>query len=146
LNGKTPIQDTHSQERPRILIADDEVNTIYAVEWVLENIPCTVSSATNAEDAIKTAIAERPDLVILDLRLPRNRESAGLLDEFAGIKVCEALRNHRSTQKTPIIMLTVMSESEGETQSVAAGANAYLTKPFNSDRLLQTVNTLLNRG
>jgi CheY-like chemotaxis protein len=144
LNGKTPIPDVDSQECPHILIADDEVNIIYAVEWVLEDIPCTVSRAMNTKDAIHKATEQRPDLVILDMRMPKDREAAGLLDEFAGIKVCRALRNNMSTKKTPIIMLTVMSESEGKDESIDAGADEYLTKPFNSDHLLQTVNGFLN--
>jgi CheY-like chemotaxis protein len=144
LNGQTPISDVHSQERPRILVVDDEVNIIYAVEWVLEDIPCLVSSAKNTEDAINMAIAERPDLVILDLRMPKDKKAAGLLDEFAGVKVCRALRNHDSTKNTPIIMLTVISESEGRDESMGAGANDYLTKPFNSRFLLETVNGFLN--
>ena len=49
---------------PRILIADDDISVIYALEWVLEDISCKVISARNAEDAIKSAIEEHPDLAI----------------------------------------------------------------------------------
>ena len=112
MNNKIQIPDTDQREpRWHILVVDDEISIIYFVEWVLEDIPCTVSFAINAEDAINKAIEERPDLIILDLRMPRNAEAAGLIDPFAGVSVCKSLRNNSATEDTPIIMLTVMSES-----------------------------------
>jgi len=144
MNGNRPIPDT-DQRKPlwHILVVDDEISIIYFVEWVLEDISCTVSSAMNAEDAINRAIEKRPDLIILDLRMPINAAAAGLIDPFAGISVCDSLRSHPDTEDIPIIMLTVMSESEGIDKSVKAGANEYLTKPFHSDALLQVVNKYL---
>jgi CheY-like chemotaxis protein len=128
---------------PRILIADDDISVIYALEWVLEDISCKVISARNVEDAIKSAIEEHPDLAILDMRMPKNAKSAGLFNPFAGSDICKELRNNPSTKDIPVIMLTVMSESEGRPESLKAGANEYLTKPFNSEALLQAVNKYL---
>jgi len=92
---------------------------------------------------VSIAIKERPHLIILDLRMPINAEADGLLTPFAGVIVCERLRKHPTTKNTPIIMLTVMSESEGRDKSLKAGANEYLTKPFHSDTLLQAVKKIL---
>ncbi|HGE72075.1 TPA: response regulator, partial [Candidatus Poribacteria bacterium] len=71
--------DKASKDRlPLVLIADDDVSVLYALEWVLRDIPCEVISAMNVEDAIKMAIERHPDLAILDMRMPKNVESAGL--------------------------------------------------------------------
>ncbi|HGE69361.1 TPA: response regulator, partial [Candidatus Poribacteria bacterium] len=100
---------------------------------------CEVISAMNVEDAIKMAIERHPDLAILDMRMPKNVESAGLFSPYAGADICKELRNNLSTRDIPVIMLTVMSESEGIPESLEAGANEYLTKPFNPDELLKVV-------
>ena len=128
---------------PRILIADDDIFVLYALEWVLEDIVCKVISAMNVEDAIKAAIEEHPDLVILDMRMPKDVKSAGLFSPFAGVDICKKLRDNVLTKDIPVIMLTVMSESEGRPESLVAGANEYLTKPFNSENLLRAVNRYL---
>jgi len=132
--------DKASKDRlPLVLIADDDVSVLYALEWVLRDIPCEVISAMNVEDAIKMAIEKHPDLAILDMRMPKNVESAGLFSPYAGADICKELRNNLSTRDIPVIMLTVMSESEGIPESLEAGANEYLTKPFNPDELLKVV-------
>lgn len=132
--------DKASKDRlPLVLIADDDVSVLYALEWVLRDIPCEVISAMNVEDAIKMAIERHPDLAILDMRMPKNVESAGLFSPYAGADICKELRNNLSTRDIPVIMLTVMSESEGIPESLEAGANEYLTKPFNPDELLKVV-------
>ena len=132
--------DKVSKDRlPLVLIADDDVSVLYALEWVLRDIPCEVISAMNVEDAIKMAIERHPDLAILDMRMPKNVESAGLFSPYAGADICKELRNNLSTRDIPVIMLTVMSESEGIPESLEAGANEYLTKPFNPDELLKVV-------
>lgn len=133
--------DKVSKDRlPLVLIADDDVSVLYALEWVLRDIPCEVISAMNVEDAIKMAIEKHPDLAILDMRMPKNVESAGLFSPYAGADICKELRNNLSTRDIPVIILTVMSESEGIPESLEAGANEYLTKPFNSDELLRVVS------
>jgi two-component system cell cycle response regulator len=137
---KSDLQDTI----PRILIADDSISAIYSLEWVLlNNITCKVISAKNVEDAIKAAIEEHPDLAILDMKMPKNVKAAGLLNQYAGADICKELRSHPLTRDIPVIMLTVTSESEGRPESLKAGANEYLTKPFNSEALLQIVNRYL---
>jgi len=125
---------------PRILIAEDDISVLYALEWVLGDISCKVISAKNVEDAIKSAIEEKPDLAILDMRMPKSAKSAGLFIPFAGADICKELRRRSATKDIPVIMLTVMSESEGKLESFEAGANEYLTKPFNSETLLKAIN------
>jgi CheY-like chemotaxis protein len=139
INGTNTDKTTRSSI-PRILIADDDISVLYALEWVLEDITCQVISAMNVEDAIKAAIEEHPDLVILDMRMPKDVKSAGLISPYAGADICKELRNNKLTKNIPVIMLTVMSESEGRPESLGAGANEYLTKPFNAETLLQAVN------
>lgn len=142
ING-TIADKTTRNSIPRILIADDNISVLYTLEWILEDIACKVISTMNVEDTIKAAIEEHPDLVILDMRMPKDVKSAGLFSPFAGVDICRELRNNKLTKDIPVIMLTVMSESEGRPESLVAGANEYLTKPFNSETLLRAVNRYL---
>jgi CheY-like chemotaxis protein len=139
INGAI-TEKTSQNSIPRILIAEDNISILYSLEWVLEDIVCKVISTTNIEDAIKAAIEEHPDLVILDMRMPKDAKSAGLISQFAGVDICRELRKNKLTKDIPVIMLTVVSESEGRPESLIAGANEYLTKPFNSEALLRAVN------
>jgi len=140
MNINASILDNTSQDSaPCILIADDDMSVLYALEWVLKDVSCKIVSAMNVEDAIKVAMREHPNLAILDMRMPINIKSAGLFNPYAGADICKELRNHPSTKDIPIIMLTVMSEPEGMPESLNAGADEYLTKPFNPETLLKTV-------
>lgn len=143
IKNESDSYKTPKDKLPLVLIADDDLSVLYALEWVLRDIPCDVVSAMNVEDAIKIAIEKHPDLAILDMRMPKNVESAGLFSPYAGADICKELRNNSSTRDIPVIILTVMSESEGIPESIESGANEYLTKPFNSNDLLNVVNKYL---
>lgn len=138
------ILNTVSQDSaPCVLIADDDISVLYALEWVLKDISCNIVSAMNVEDAIRAAMKEHPDLAILDMRMPKNVKSAGLFSPYAGADICKELRNHSLTKDIPVIILTVISESEGMPESLNAGADEYMTKPFNPEALLKTVKRFI---
>ncbi|MDQ1328806.1 MAG: hypothetical protein QG641_2092 [Candidatus Poribacteria bacterium] len=137
------LNNVSQDSAPCILIADDDISVLYALEWVLKDISCNIFSTMNVEDTIRTAMKEHPDLAILDMRMPKNVKSAGLFSPYAGTDICKELRSHSLTKDIPIIILTVVSESEGMSESLNAGADEYLTKPFNPETLLKTVKKFI---
>jgi DNA-binding response OmpR family regulator len=117
----------------RILIVEDELAMRRALEDVLAAEGYRVLSAAEGESGLKRALEEKPDLILLDIMLPK-------LDGFA---VCAELR--RLTNPVPILMLTAKGMVEDRVQGLDSGADDYLVKPFSTDELLARVRALLRR-
>lgn len=116
-----------------ILVADDEVPIVELVRFTLEDEHVRVVEAGDGLEALAVARAERPDLIFLDVQLPR----------LNGFEVCRRLRLEPPTEKTKIVMLTAASQAQDLARGRAAGADLYLTKPFSPLRLLTLVSSLL---
>jgi DNA-binding response OmpR family regulator len=117
----------------RILIVEDEPAMRRGLEDVLAAEGYRVLTAADGEQGLERAIAEKPDLVLLDIMMPR-------LDGYA---VCEELR--RLANRVPILMLTAKGQVEDRVAGLDAGADDYLVKPFSTDELLARVRALLRR-
>src|SRR5512140_1001523 len=117
----------------RILIMEDERPMRRALEDVLAAEGYRVLSAVDGESGLERAIAEKPDLILLDIMLPR-------LD---GYSVCAELR--RLENPVPILMLTAKGQVEDRVMGLDAGADDYLVKPFSTEELLARVRALLRR-
>lgn len=118
-----------------ILIADDSPVTQRLIGLTLRRAGHTVQTADDGRAALDQLRRERADLLIADLWMP----------EVNGIALVEELRADPELQGLPVVMLTASGEAcDGET-AVAAGANAYLTKPASSSELLDVVGRLLER-
>lgn len=117
----------------RILVVDDEPRMIKFVQYNLELDGFQVISASNGLEAVEKVQMELPDLVILDVMMPK-------MDGF------EALRLIRETSDVPVIMLTVKSEEEDKHLAFSAGADDYLTKPFSPRELSDRVKAVLRRA
>jgi DNA-binding response OmpR family regulator len=117
----------------RILIIEDELPMRRALEDVLQAEGYRVLSAADGQSGLQRALEEKPDLVLLDIMMPK-------LDGFA---VCGELR--RLGQTVPILMLTAKGQVEDRVTGLDAGADDYLTKPFSTDELLARVRALLRR-
>ncbi len=118
----------------RILIVEDELPMRTALQDVLEAEGYRVLTAIDGEAGLERAIAEKPDLVLLDIMMPK-------LDGFA---VCAALR--RLSNPVPILMLTAKGQVEDRVTGLDAGADDYLVKPFSTEELLARVRALLRRN
>jgi two-component system phosphate regulon response regulator PhoB len=120
----------------RVLVVEDDATLAEALAYALNaaGYDCTVTPS--AIEALAKVDAEVPDLVILDIILP----------EMSGLEVCRRLRDKERTTKVPIIMLTVMAQSDDKTLGLAVGADDYVTKPFHLDDLLARVGQLLERA
>jgi two-component system, OmpR family, KDP operon response regulator KdpE len=117
----------------RILIVDDDPLIIRLVRINLERASYRTQTATDGEAALETAAAELPDLVILDLTLPK-------LD---GYEVCRRLREFTMA---PVVMLTARGEQVDKLRGFEMGADDYLTKPFAPPELLARVQAVLRRS
>ncbi len=117
----------------KILIVDDEVDLVETVRFPLEMEGYHVLVSYNGEDALNQARKENPDLILLDLMLPK-------LD---GYKVCRLLKFDDRYKHIPILMLTAKTQEKDKALGMETGANEYITKPFEMDQLLKKVKTYL---
>jgi len=118
---------------PTILVVDDEPPILELVRFTLEDEQIRVLEAGDGVQALETALAVRPDLILLDVQMPR-------LD---GLEVCRRLRADASLAGTRIVMLTAAGQDADRARGLAAGADEYLTKPFSPLALFTLVRSLL---
>jgi len=118
----------------RILIVEDNPKMASAIERGLQESGYAVDISHNGFDGEELAAVEPYDLILLDLMLP----------DRDGIEVCRNLR--RRSVATPILMLTALSATEEKIDGLDAGADDYITKPFEFDELLARVRAILRRG
>ena len=120
-------------DKPRILLVDDEPIIVKAVEKRLQAEGYEVLVAADGQEALEKAKKENPNLIILDLMLPK----------MDGYKVCALLKKDIRYAQTPIVMFTARAQESDETLGLECGADAYLKKPFNSQELLEKIKGLL---
>jgi len=119
----------------KILLVDDEVDLVKTVQFSLELEGYKVLVSYNGEDALNQARKENPDLIILDLMLPK-------LD---GYKVCRLLKFDERYKHIPILMLTAKTQEKDKVLGIETGADEYITKPFDMDVLMEKIKAYLNK-
>ncbi|MDF1756470.1 MAG: response regulator transcription factor [Verrucomicrobiales bacterium] len=120
---------------PTILIVDDEedMRTMIAEMLTLEGFQSI--SASDGLECLEVAKKAKPDLIVLDLMMPGKD----------GISVCKDLRAHKSTKRTPILMLTALSSKETTIKGLEVGADDYMTKPFSQEEFVLRIRSILRR-
>lgn len=119
--------------KKRVLIADDEPNIMVSLEFLMQRSGYEIRTAANGDEALKAAQEFRPHLMLLDVMMPvRN-----------GYEVCQAVRENPRLKGMKIVMLTAKGRELEVTKGLAIGADAYVTKPFATKELLETVKRLL---
>jgi DNA-binding response OmpR family regulator len=117
----------------RVLIADDEPNIVMSLEFLMQRAGYQVQVATNGEEALRFATDVPPDLMLLDVMLPK----------MSGFEVCQKVRENPSCGAMKIIMLTAKGRDTEMAKGLALGADAYVTKPFSTKDLLAQVKQIL---
>jgi two-component system alkaline phosphatase synthesis response regulator PhoP len=119
----------------RILVVDDSPDVVKIIQNTLHENGYETLAATNGEEALKIAMAEKPDLIFLDLVLPR----------IDGWRVCQKLKTDSLYKHIPIVMLSGLIDEEYGKQEIESG-DAFLGKPIDSQKLIATVKTLLKEA
>lgn len=117
----------------RILIADDEPNIVISLEFLMKREGFDVQVAMDGEAALQAIATQLPDLILLDVMLPK----------LNGFEVCQQIRAHPQWQSLKVLMLTAKGRDTEVSKGLALGANAYMTKPFSTRDLVEQVRQLL---
>jgi class 3 adenylate cyclase len=118
---------------PRVLVVDDIPANVELVEALLEAQGYDISMAYNGEEALQKVAEDDPDLILLDVMMPG----------MNGFEVCRRIKGNEETRLIPIVLLTALDQVEDKVRGLDAGADDFLTKPFNKAELLARVRSLL---
>ncbi len=116
-----------------ILAVDDEPNILMSIEFILDMEGYEVHTARDGDDALEAAERVRPDLILLDINMPRKD----------GYEVCRILRERENMAGTKVIMLTAKGQALEKKKGLEVGADDYVTKPFSADELLSAIRTCI---
>lgn len=123
------------QAPKKILIADDEPDILEIIGYNLTREGYQVTTAKDGDEALTKAKLTKPDLIILDIMMPKKN----------GVEVCEILRSKPAFRDTLIIFLTALSDEGSQVKGLETGADDYLSKPISPKVLLSKVNSLFRR-
>lgn len=113
----------------KILVADDNKITLKLIKKFLESNSCEVYEVSNGEECIAFVEQLRPDLILLDVMMPR-------LDGYSTIKI---LKSNPKTQEIPVIIFTALNDSSNQSKSIQCGADDFLGKPLDENLLIAKV-------
>jgi DNA-binding response OmpR family regulator len=122
--------------RKKILLVDDSSTILLMEKMVLRKTSYEVVTASNGEEAVQQALKERPDLILMDVIMPK----------MGGFDACRKLREQEATRHIPIIMVTTRGEAENVEAGYESGCNDYITKPIDTTELLAKLRNQLEQG
>jgi CheY-like chemotaxis protein len=133
LKGGNSMGETQEQHT-KILVVDDYAENVELVQELLVTNGYQVTPAYSGEEALEKIKREIPDLILLDIMMPK----------IDGYQVCEELRKNEETKEIPIIFVTAKTEVKDWTHAIFnVGVNSYITKPINPKKLLEKVKSVL---
>lgn len=116
-----------------ILLVDDNPQNLELLQAYLEDLPCKIVLATDGDEALKAVEQSPPDLVLLDIMMPK----------MSGFEVCRQVKGDEELKKIPIIMVTALNELSDIERGVECGTDDFLSKPINRLELVTRVKSLL---
>jgi DNA-binding response OmpR family regulator len=122
--------------RKKILLVDDSSTILMMEKFILRNGPYDLVTAANGEEGVRKASEHLPDLILLDVIMPK----------MGGFEACRLIRSSESTKEIPIIMVTTRGEAANVEAGWSNGCTDYVTKPINSIELLAKVRNFLGDG
>ena len=122
------------EEKPNILLIEDNQDIAFYLKHILSS-GYNISYASNGEAGLSKAVNEIPDVIITDIMMPKRD----------GLEVAQQLKENRSTNHIPIIMLTAKNTMHDRLKGLKVGADAYLIKPFNEQELMLVIRNVLNK-
>ena len=119
--------------RKKILLVDDSATILMTERMILTKGPYDLITAKDGEEAVQKALAERPDLILMDVVMPK----------MNGFEACRRIREEESISSTPIIMVTTRGEVDNVETGFESGCNDYITKPINAPELMAKLRNYL---
>jgi len=120
----------------RILVVDDEIYIVHILDFSLGMEGYEVLTALDGEQALEKARAEKPDLIVLDIMMPK-------LD---GYETCKLLKADTNTKDIPVILLSAKGRNVDQKIGFEVGADDYITKPFSPRKLVERINAILGQS
>lgn len=120
----------------RILIAEDEKDIRELIQFTLKFAGYEVTATANGEEAYQAALETVPDLILLDVRMPR----------MTGFEACKHLKANEKTQDIPVVFLSAKGQDSEVQTGLEAGAAEYIIKPFSPDQLTERVQAILAKA
>ncbi len=119
--------------KPRVLIVDDEPPIVLSLEFLLNRAGFATASAADGEQGLQLVREFRPDVVLLDIMMPKRN----------GYEVCQAIKADPELGAIPVILLTAKGQESDVARGRALGASAYVTKPFGNAEIIKTIRSIL---
>jgi CheY-like chemotaxis protein len=135
LSAKSPTQRRRLFMTRNVLVVDDEPNIVLSIKFLINQQGYEVRTAGNGEEALQALAEQIPDLILLDIMMPKPD----------GYEVCQTIRANPQWQDIPIIMLTAKGRDVERQKGLAMGADDYITKPFATNELVAKVRGILNK-
>jgi len=129
----TDVDNQANASDSKILVVDDNEQNLELLVAYLETLKCPVVTAVDGIDALEKVAAEDPDLILLDIMMPR----------MSGFEVCRKIKSDPATRDIPVIMVTALNELTDIERGVDSGTDDFITKPVNRLELTTRVKSLL---
>lgn len=127
------MMDIVDNKLPLVLVVDDNPQNLELILACLEDVECRTISAADGYTALDLVKSHRPDLVLLDVMMPK----------ISGFEVCRRIKNNPETEEIPVIMVTALNELGDIERAIQSGTDDFLSKPINKWELVVRVRTML---